>query len=156
MKKPKGLPIKGLVLFIIVIGLLGGLVTYLVKLEKNIIDDKRKKQKKENDKKETVFKQFLLKNAIIAGSIAFVIGLNTRDIVQSLSDTIINPLFSVDLDHDGNHDFTEITNLFNLKILGSEFKFGQFILKFIHYMFFIAVVYVIVIFLYMKSDFIEL
>ena len=85
-----------------------------------------------------------------------MIGLNTRDIVQSLSDTIINPLFSVDLDHDGNHDFTEITNLFNLKILGSEFKFGQFILKFIHYMFFIAVVYVIVIFLYMKSDFIEL
>ena len=83
MIKTKGLPIKGLVLFIIVIGLLGGLVTYLVKLEKNIIDDKRKKQNKENDKKETVFKQFLLKNAIIAGSIAFVIGLNTRDIVQS-------------------------------------------------------------------------
>ena len=156
----KGLPLNSIILFLIVILSLGGLVKYLADTEHKIISRKNKEEKKEKSEKQDdtnpVFKGFLLKNAIIAGSIAFVVGLNTRDIIKSLTDTLINPLFSVDLDHDGNHDFTEITNLLNVHLLGAEFKLGQFLLKLIHYLLFVAIIYVIVILLYTKTDFIQI
>ena len=156
----KGLPLNSIILFLIVILSLGGLVKYLADTEHKIISRKNKEEKKEKSEKQDdtnpIFKGFLLKNAIIAGSIAFVVGLNTRDIIKSLTETLINPLFSVDLDHDGNHDFTEITNLLNVQLLGAEFKLGQFLLKLIHYLFFIAIIYVIVILLYTKTDFIKI
>ena len=156
----KGLPLNSIILFLIVILSLGGLVKYLADTEHKIISRKNKEEKKEKSEKQDdtnpVFKGFLLKNAIIAGSIAFVVGLNTRDVIKSLTDTLINPLFSVDLDHDGHHDFTEITNLLNVQLLGAEFKLGQFLLKLIHYLFFIAIIYVIVILLYTKTDFIQI
>lgn len=160
MTQIKGLPLNSIILFLIVILSLGGLVKYLADTEHKIISRKNKEEKKEKSEKQDdtnpIFKGFLLKNAIIAGSIAFVVGLNTRDIIKSLTETLINPLFSVDLDHDGNHDFTEITNLLNVQLLGAEFKLGQFLLKLIHYLFFIAIIYVIVILLYTKTDFIKI
>ena len=157
MIKTNTLPIKSVILFFVVVLSLGGLVKYLADTEHKIISRKNKEEKPEKQHNTNpVFKGFLLKNAIIAGSIAFVIGLNTRDVIKSLTDTLINPLFSVDLDNDGHHDFTEITNLLNIKLLGAEFKLGQFLLKFIHYLFFIAIIYVIIILLYTKTDFIKI
>tara|TARA_Y100000591_G_C21697436_1_gene626469 strand:- start:318 stop:803 length:486 start_codon:yes stop_codon:yes gene_type:complete len=156
----KGLPLNSIILFLGLITIITLFITYLAQLEQRIISQKEKQKEKQNQQKNNdkyaVFKGFLLKNTIIAGSIAFVIGLNTRDFIRILSETLINPLFSVDLDKDGNPDFTEITNMLNLNILGAQFKLGQFILALIHYLFFIVVIYIIVILLYINSDFIKI
>ena len=87
-------PLKSLFLFILLIMILSLLIYRVNYMEKEIV-------KENNKEKKNIFHLFIMKNAIIAGSIAYIIGLKTRDVMTLLLDTIINPLFSVDFDGDG-------------------------------------------------------
>ena len=142
-------PLKSLFLFILLIMILSLLIYRVNYMEKEIV-------KENNKEKKNIFHLFIMKNAIIAGSIAYIIGLKTRDVMTLLLDTIINPLFSVDFDGDGIPDLKELTKLLNFTILGITFKFGQFILDFVKYIIFIVFIYLIVLVLVKKTNFVEI
>ncbi len=123
-------------------------------IAKNLINFEKtlelKKRQKGEIKNRSIFTQFVIRNTIIAGSLAFVIGLKTRDLIQSLLDAIINPFFK------DKKRIRRVTNVFKFSILGMKFCFSDFLLDLIKYLIFLLISYLIVIGVYLKTDFIYL
>ena len=119
----------------------------LIKFEKTL---ELKKRQKGEIKNRSIFTQFVIRNTIIAGSLAFVIGLKTRDLIQSLLDAIINPFFK------DKKRIRKVTNVFKFTILGMKFCFSDFLLDLIKYLIFLLISYLIVITVYLKTDLIYL
>ena len=119
----------------------------LIKFEKTL---ELKKRQKGEIKNRSIFTQFMIRNTIIAGSLAFVIGLKTRDLIQSLLDAIINPFFK------DKKRISKVTNVFKFTILGMKFCFSDFLLDLIKYLIFLLISYLIVITVYLKTDLIYL
>jgi len=119
----------------------------LIKFEKTL---ELKKRQKGEIKNRSIFTQFVIRNTIIAGSLAFVIGLKTRDLIQSLLDAIINPFFK------DKKRISKVTNVFKFTILGMKFCFSDFLLDLIKYIIFLLISYLIVITVYLKTDLIYL
>ena len=123
-------------------------------ISKNLIIFERSLELKDRDlintRDRSIFTRFVIKNTIIAGSLAFVIGLKTRDLIQSLLDAIINPFFK------DKKRITAVTKLFKFSIFGLDFSFSDFILDLIKYIIFMLISYLIVILVYMNTDFIVL
>lgn len=150
-----------LIIFIIIIYMyIHGIITILIFsfiiyfITKNLITFERSLELKNRDlintRDRSIFTRFVIKNTIIAGSLAFVIGLKTRDLIQSLLDSIINPFFK------DKKRITEVTKLFGFSIFGMKFCFSDFILDLIKYIIFMLISYLIVILVYVKTDFIVL
>ena len=93
-----------------------------------------------------------MKHTIIAGALAFLIGFNLRDLINSFVKTIISPIFNVDYDNDGITDIKEILNIFNLNLGGLNFKFGPFLLKSLEFGIFLAVTYFIIVIFYLNTN----
>lgn len=123
------------------------IVKNIIKLENNL---ELKDRDLINTRDRSIFSRFVIKNTIIAGSLAFVIGLKTRDLIQSLLDSIINPFFK------DKKRINEVTKLFRFSLLGMKFSFSNFVLDLIKYLIFIIITYFIVIIVYVKTDFIVL
>ena len=123
-------------------------------IAKNLINFEKtlelKKRQKGEIKNRSIFTQFVIRNTIIAGSLAFVIGLKTRDLIQSLLDAIINPFFK------DKKRIRRVTNVFKFSIFGMKFCFSDFLLDLIKYLIFLLISYLIVIGVYLKTDFIYL
>lgn len=108
------------------------------------------KEKKNDGEEKSIFTRFAIKNTIVAGSLAFVIGLKTRDLIQSLLDSVINPFFK------DKKRINKITKLFQITLFGLKFSFTDFVLDFIKYFMFIVFVYLIVLTIYTQTNFIDL
>ena len=138
---------KNILIVIVVIIVFGFITRNLVKFEQSLevkqITEKNKQQR-------SIFTKFVIKNTIVAGSLAFVIGLKTRDLIQSLLDSVINPFFK------DKKRITQITKMFQFSILGITFTFTDFILDFIKYTMFMLFVYMIVIIIYTQTNFINI
>ena len=146
-------PIKSVILFITILCILFFFIYQLSKKEKYILLQKKKEKKKNENN--LIFKGFILKNAIIAGAMAFIIGIRVQKLFEIAIDTIVNPLFSVDFDNDGHADFSEITNLAAFTLLGIKFSFGPLLLTFIKFLFFVSFVYILIIGIYKYTNFID-
>lgn len=138
---------KNILIVIVVIIVFGFITRNLVKFEQSLevkqITEKNKQQR-------SIFTKFVIKNTIVAGSLAFVIGLKTRDLIQSLLDSVINPFFK------DKKRITQITKMFQFSILGITFTFTDFILDLIKYTMFMLFVYMIVIIIYTQTNFINI
>ena len=121
--------------------------THLYRIEQEL---KIKEKTDEEIKARSIFTKFTIKNTIVAGSLAFVIGLKTRDIIQSLLDCLINPFFK---DKD---DIVEIGRLLQFKIGHLKFDFTDFALGLIKFFMFLLIIYIIVIVIYVNTDYITL
>ena len=122
------------------------IITNITKFEHSI----EIKKKKNDGEEKSVFTRFAIKNTNIAGSLAFVIGLKTRDLIQSLLDSVINPFFK------DKKRINKITKLFQITLFGLKFSFTDFVLDFIKYFMFMIFVYLIVIAIYTQTNFIDL
>ena len=151
------IPIQSVIIFIVLLISIIYVLYYLSQKERQIYYDKKKQLREEQNKdnEKQIFKGFMLKNAIIAGALAFLIGLRVRDFLTTAIDTIINPLFEIDLDNDGQPDFSEITNLATIKLFGLKFSFGPLILSLIKFLCFVASIYIIIIMIYQHTDYIS-
>ena len=121
--------------------------SHLYKIEQEL---EIKEKTDEEIKARSIFTKFTIKNTIVAGSLAFVIGLKTRDIIQSLLDCIINPFFK---DKD---DIVEMGKLLQFKIGHLKFDFTEFVLGLIKFFMFLLIIYIIVIVIYVNTDYISL
>ena len=137
---------KNILIIIVVVIVFGFITRNLVKFERSL---KVKKITEENKQQRSIFTKFVIKNTIVAGSLAFVIGLKTRDLIQSLLDSVINPFFK------DKKRISQITKLFQFSIFGLTFTFTDFVLDLIKYAMFMLFVYIIVILIYTRTDFIN-
>ena len=92
------------------------------------------------------FHKFLIKNAVIASAITFIIGFQIRSLLSALIDAMVKPLFSIDLDRNGQPDLKQIQK-YTAKILGTTYPFGKVLLELIKTLATILVVYMSVVFL---------
>lgn len=92
------------------------------------------------------FHSFLIKNAVIASAITFIIGFQIRSLLSALIDALVKPLFSIDLDRNGQSDLKQIQK-YTAKVLGTNFPFGKVLLELVKTLATIFVVYMSVVFL---------
>ena len=90
--------------------------------------------------------KFVIKYSIISSIAVFVIGGHLKDFSSNLIDLIIEPLFSIDLNNDGNPDLKELDK-FNLRIGSITFPLGKIFLIIIKIFLEIIVIYYIVLFI---------
>ena len=142
---------KSIIILLLVILFIVYLIFYSRQIENKILR-KFKKKNTNNNKDKGIFNNFLVKHTIIAGALAFLIGFNLRDLINSFVKTIVSPIFNVDFDNDGNTDIKEIVDIFNLNIGGLNFKFGPFLLKSLEFGIFLAVTYFIIVIFYLNTN----
>ena len=144
------IPKKSIIILLLVILFIVYLIFYSRNVESKIL--KKLKNKNKNEENKGIFNNFLVKHTIIAGALAFLIGFNLRDLINSFVKTIISPIFNVDFDNDGTTDIKEIVDTFNLNLGGLNFKFGPFILKSLEFGIFLAVTYFIIVIFYLNTN----
>ena len=76
--------------------------------------------------------------------------------INSLLETIIFPIFDVDMNHNGIPDYQEISKILNFTIFGISFNFGFFFLNIIKYLLFIVIVYLLIQVISKKTNLINL
>tara|TARA_A100001035_G_C27769714_1_gene495666 strand:- start:61 stop:483 length:423 start_codon:yes stop_codon:yes gene_type:complete len=138
---------KNILIVIVVIIAFGFITRNLVKFEQSL---EVKKITEKNKEQRSIFTKFVIKNTIVAGSLVFVIGLKTRDLIQSFLDSVINPFFK------DKKSITQITKAFQFTIFGLTFTFTDFVLDLIKYTMFMLFIYIIVIIIYTRTDLISI
>ena len=89
------------------------------------------------------FQKFCTKNALVASSLAFVVGVQLRTVVTTLIDTVIDPLLSADLNSDGVPDMEQL-KMWVVHIGNYKFSVGRLIADVIKSVMTVGVVYAIV------------
>ena len=85
--------------------------------------------------------KFVVKKAVVASAITYLIASQVQSLASLTVDTLVEPLFSIDLDRDGNPDLKQLEK-FVVKLFGIKFPLGKLItqlIKFIVFLFFIYV-----------------
>ena len=102
-----------------------------------------------------VFLKFIVKQAVVASAITFLIAGQTQKLASLLVDTIVEPLFSIDLDRDGNPDLKQLEK-FVINFLGLKFPLGKLITQIIKFFVFIIFIYIALSFFMKYTDLIKL
>ncbi len=85
--------------------------------------------------------KFVVKKAVVASAITYLIASQVQSLASLTVDTLVEPLFSIDLDRDGNPDLKQLEK-FVVKLFGIKFPLGKLItqlIKFIVFLFFIYI-----------------
>ena len=88
-----------------------------------------------------IFLKFIVKQAVVASAITFLIAGQTQKLASLLVDTLVEPLFSIDLDRDGNPDLKQLEK-FVLNLFGLKFPLGKLITQLIKFCVFIIFIYI--------------
>ena len=70
------------------------------------------------------FKDFLIKNTIIASALTFLLGAQIKHLSSTILDALIDPLFSIDLDNNGEPDLIQLKRM-TTNFLGFKFHLGK-------------------------------
>ena len=89
------------------------------------------------------FKDFVIKNTIIASALTFLLGAQIKQLSTTILDALIDPLFSIDLDNNGEPDLVQLKKM-TTKILGFKFPFGKILSELIKAILTIIILYFIV------------
>lgn len=106
-------------------------------------------------KSNKVFLKFIVKQAVVASAITFLIAGQTQKLSSLLVDTMVEPLFSIDLDRDGNPDLKQLEK-FVINLFGLKFPLGKLITQFIKFCVFIIFIYLALTFFMNYTDLIKL
>ena len=88
-----------------------------------------------------IFVNFIVKKAVVASAISFLIAGQTQKLASLVVDTLVEPLFSIDLDSDGNPDLKQMEN-FVVKLFGLKFPLGKLISQLVKFCVFILFIYI--------------
>lgn len=86
--------------------------------------------------------KFVVKKAVVASAITFLIASQVQTLASLTVDTLVEPLFSIDLDKDGNPDLKQLEK-FVVNLFGLKFPLGKLITQFIKFIVFIIFIYII-------------
>ena len=113
----------------------------------------RIKNNKKYVKLDDDFSRFLIKHAVLASAFTFLLGVQIRELISQLVDTILKPLFSVDLDKNGEPDMKQLKR-FTTNIMGIKYPVGKLFLELIKTIITIGVIYLSIIFLTRYTKFV--
>ena len=105
-----------------------------------------------SNKHNSSVKKFIIKTTIITSLIVWILGNHTSNFLKSLSDLLIDPLFSIDLNKDGIPDLKEL-NKYNVIIGNIKMPMGRILIEFIKLVFNILIVFF---FIYIVINFTDL
>lgn len=90
--------------------------------------------------------KFVIKYSIISSIAVFVIGGHLKDFSANLIDLLIEPLFSIDLNNDGNPDLKQLSK-FNVRMGSITFPLGKIFLILLKMFLEILLIYYILLFI---------
>ena len=88
-------------------------------------------------------KTFIIKHAVIASAFSFIIGFQIRELSIVLVDSLVEPLFSLDLNNDGKPDLKQLSN-YVAKVFGISFPLGKIFLELVKTVVTILLIYVVI------------
>ena len=80
---------------------------------------------------------------IIASALTFLLGAQIKHLSSTILDALIDPLFSIDLDNNGEPDLQQLKRM-TTNILGFKFPFGKILSEFIKAVLTIVILYFVV------------
>ncbi len=102
-----------------------------------------------------IFIKFIVKQAVVTSAITFLIAGQTQKLASLVVDTLVEPLFSIDLDKDGNPDLKQLEK-FVLELFGLKFPLGKLITQIIKFFVFIFFIYIALSLIMRYTKFIKL
>lgn len=96
-----------------------------------------------NNNNNTTVKNFIIKTTVITSLIVWILGNHTSNFLKSLSNLLIDPLFSIDLDENGIPDLKELDK-YNITIGNIKLPFGRILIEFIKLIFNILIVFLLI------------
>ena len=100
-------------------------------------------------------KDYIIKTAIFSSLFIWLLGRKTSDFLTSIVNLVIDPLFSVDLNKNGEPDLKELEK-FTIMIGKKKIHLGKIILECIKLIFHLVVIYLFIYIILHKTDFITL
>ena len=86
--------------------------------------------------------KFVVKKAVVASAITYLIASQVQSLASLTVDTLVEPLFSIDLDKDGNPDLKQLEKMV-VKCFGIKFPLGKLITQLIKFIVFLVFIYFI-------------
>ena len=96
-----------------------------------------------NNNNNTTVKNFIIKTTVITSLIVWILGNHTSNFLKSLSNLLIDPLFSIDLDQDGIPDLKELDK-YNVTIGNIKLPLGRILIEFIKLVFNMLCVFLLI------------
>jgi len=100
----------------------------------------------------TTVKNFFIKTTVITSLIVWILGKHCSNFLKSISNLLIDPLFSIDLDQNGIPDLKELDK-YNVTIGNIKLPLGRILLELIKLIFNIICVFL---FIYIVINFTDL
>ena len=92
--------------------------------------------------KNDILIDFVVKKAVVASAITYLIASQVQTLSSLVVDTLVEPLFSIDLDKDGNPDLKQMEK-FVVKFFNLKFPLGKLITQLIKFFIFLIFIYII-------------
>lgn len=108
-----------------------------------------------NRAQEISFKEFIVRYTVIASVVTWLISANMKDFLDELINALIEPLFSIDIDNNGEPDLIEAKKWVT-DVMGIKFPIGKIVLALFKTVIFIAIVYVVVTLIFKYTDLMKL
>jgi len=99
--------------------------------------------------------EFTTKNAIILSGITFTIGSQMRSLSAAIVNSLVDPLFSIDLDNNGVPDLKQMKR-YATRFLGIKFPFGLLFLELMRTIVTILLLYYTISFIVHKTNLVKL
>ena len=104
-----------------------------------------------NRKQEITFKEFIIKYTVVASVVTWLISNNLKEFLDEIINSLIDPLFSIDIDENGEPDLIQIKRWIN-ELFGFKFPIGKLILAIIKTILYLFLVYACVKFIFKYTD----
>ena len=98
---------------------------------------------------------FIIKTSVLSSLLVWILGSKSSDFLNSITNLLIDPLFSIDFNNNGEPDLKELEK-FNIKICGKKFLVGKIILELIKLIFHMFVIYLVIYFAIKKTKFLTI
>lgn len=104
-----------------------------------------------NKTQELSFKKFIIKYTVVASVITWLIASNMKELLDIIIDSLIEPIFSIDIDNDGKPDILQAKQWIT-DVLGCKFPIGKILLAFVKTVIYMFIVYLCVIAIFRYTD----
>ena len=94
---------------------------------------------------------FIIKTSVLTSLFVWLLGNKTSDFLTSITNLLIDPLFSFDLNNNGEPDLKDLEK-FNIIICGKKILLGKIILEFIKLAFHLFVIYIVIYYAIKKTN----
>ena len=157
-----GIPVASITAFIFTFIIFYAIMRFLSNYEEKEINKKimnNENNKNNQDKKseyKSIFNIFISKRSVIPLTIGVLLSLRLRSFITILTDTLVNPIFKLDIDKDRIPDISELANYLNLTIFGLKYNFGLAFLEFVKITIFMLITYFFILIVYFNTNWINI